>query len=937
MSGSTRERMGRGEWRAVARLARRTARREWRRTTLVAALVAVPVMVGIVTAGLVRANDLTPEEQVAGRFGQAALLVSFFPGEAPTGEAADAQGRGTHEPVWPEGVEVVDEALRTTVGPDQVLQVRTGWGPIGVGTYGEITDLDLTHPLAEGRLVLMDGRAPRAPDEVALAAPLMADLEVSLGETVAWRDGTTVTVVGEVLDPTNVRDPVAVAHPDRLDAMADTATSPYVDDHYVEAPEWFVGQVDDPAQLLDDVESRVAAASPTDLQVHGPAGAPRGEQAMMVEEEALAEAQPTTPPSIGMETRAQQLAGARSMAPSGMQRAFTPQVVATLVAAVLLAEVALIAGAAYATGARRRLRELGLLGANGATTGHVRSAVVGEATVTGLVGALVGVISGLLALGFGRPVLQRFVAPQITRLELSATDLVGPAIVAVIAVSVAAWLPARTAARVPTTTALEGRMPLSTPRRWIVPAGVVLAGFGALLLLVGMLAGGSVGGVTAAGGVLFAIGGTAMLTVPIIAGVGRLADRFPATLRLVLRDSARQRTRAAAASASAMVVLIAPVLIATLTTTMEQQQLVRGLPEPATHVHAAPLERQLAQDGPAAPGESAADGDAVASEDMREESLAAIRSALPGAAQADVTFLDERATVPPAAGFAAGEVVPQIQDEYAPGMEPSAEAQFWQAYGEDASTHVALATPDLLEVLDDPAVTAAVEERGAVVLGLGTRSTTVEVAGTEVAAAEVPAAVLRYGFPRVLVSQAVADDLELEVAGVGDLFVADDPVTDETRRSLYRTATGVDITVGAGTGQTATVRWAAVAATLVVALVILALVTMLAATESDHDLRTMVAVGAAPRMRRRFLGLQAGLHALVGAVLAVPLAIALAFAAARADNYVPRGVFGAVVPGSMWLDWSAMGAVLLGVPAVIGVVIALMVRSAPTVPPRRLG
>lgn len=66
---------------------------------------------------------------------------------------------------------------------------------------------------------------------------------------------------------------------------------------------------------------------------------------------------------------------------------------------------------------------------------------------------------------------------------------------------------------------------------------------------------------------------------------------------------------------------------------------------------------------------------------------------------------------------------------------------------------------------------------------------------------------------------------------------------------------------------------------------------MLATTESDHDLRTMVAVGAAPRRRRRFLGLQAGLHALVGAVLAVPLALA----------------DGAAAPARLTADWWLSG------------------------------
>src|SRR5690606_30511799 len=54
-----------------------------------------------------------------------------------------------------------------------------------------------------------------------------------------------------------------------------------------------------------------------------------------------------------------------------------PPVVSSAVAAGRLAEVAFIAGAAFATGIRRRLREIGLIGANGADDSHVKAVVLG--------------------------------------------------------------------------------------------------------------------------------------------------------------------------------------------------------------------------------------------------------------------------------------------------------------------------------------------------------------------------------------------------------------------------------------------------------------------------------------------------------------------------------------------------------------------------------
>ena len=900
--------------RAVARLARRTARREWRRTTLVAALVAVPVMAGIVVAGIVRANELTATESVVSRMGTADVTVALH--------SSAAFRLGFDDPdVATMGRLVEEVEADHTVAYHEHADFPNANHPLL--RSAAVTDLPLDDPVTEDMFAVLEGRAPRADDEIAVSEPLLDRHDLAVGDTVDFGRVGTATVVGEVVDPTHVRTPTVVVRPALLDRLVDTYAG-----HGV--PRWLVAGVASPRTVMRELSSGYDEATGlADAQGRSQQGRLDGH----VGGAAMATPAPTGPmpayPDIS--TRADQLRAANLRTTA--DRVMTPQVIATLVTAVLLAEVALIAGAAYATGARRRLRELGLLGANGATTGHVRAAVVGEATVTGMVGGIVGVAAGVAALGFSRPVLQRFVNPLITRLELSATDLVGPAVVAVGAVSVAAWLPARTAARVPTTTALEGRMPLSAPRRWVVPVGIGLAGFGALLLTVGILASGPLGGTMAAVGVLLAIGGTALLTVPVIAGIGRLADRFPATLRLVLRDSGRQRTRAAAASASAMVVLIAPVLIATFSMSMQQQALVRGLPAPDDQVLLGPAEAQQARFG-----SPAYDGPEPESVD-RTATVEAIAAILPDADRADVEYLDARATVAADPRFDVDPPHTPADDPIVTGPQPpNPEAEFWTSYG-GRQTHVATATAGLLDVLELPAATQAIADDQLVVLGLADRETTVTLDGQQLPALEVPARVLQGRFPRVLVPPERVAPLGLDVAGTGDLFVTADPITEAQRRTLYETVNIGEISIGqVGPGNGAWVRWAAIGATLLVALVILALVTMLSATESDHDLRTMVAVGAAPRMRRRFLGLQSGVHALVGAVLAVPLAIALAWAASRAEaDYLNQGAFGAVPAQAMWLDWTAIGVVLVGVPAVIGVVIALLVRSAPTVPPRRLG
>jgi putative ABC transport system permease protein len=899
----------------VTRLARRTARREWRRTTLVAALVMVPVMVGVVVAGLVRANDVTPVERVTAELGAADLGVELHPS-------------------GPEPLTVDDTDLATMAGlvdevdADRSLPYRTsGWYQTGAELLdgARVTDLPLDDPLADGMYQVMAGRAPQAVDEIALSEELLEHHTLSLGDTIELDGAGELTIVGAFIEPTNVRTRVAAVMPAALDRL--------LDGYEVDAvPQWLLGGLADSGAAEQDLYAAYDQA--TGLSEAQERVVARDEMQEAGVEVAATPESETLPAQPSLASRAN-LLRTYEMSPTGLDRMMTPQVIATLVAAVLLAEVALIAGAAYATGARRRLRELGLLGANGATTAHVRGAVVGEATVTGIVGAVAGIGAGLALLRFGRPLMQRFLAPLLTRLELSTTDLLGPAVVAILAVTIAAWLPARTAARVPTTTALEGRMPLSAPKRWIVPAGTGLAGFGALLLLAGILAAGSVGGVVAAMGVLLAIAGTALLTVPMIAGIGRIADRFPATLRLVLRDSGRQRTRAAAASASAMVVLIAPVLIATISLSMQHRDLVHGLPAADNHVLLPPTEQMLAGTDPAT-----VDLDAIAAD--RDASLAAIAAVLPDAARADVRILDERASVAPDPRFTTSPPEehedPAAAGELGPDQQRNAEEELW--YGWDQTdTNLAEATDGLLAALGDPAITRAVDDGQLVVLGLEARDTTVTIAGQQRPAVEVPAHVLRRGFPRVLVPPASTAELGLEVAGTADLFVTPEPITGAKRDALYQTVNTGDLPIGTvGPGNGPWLRWTAVAATLAIALMILALVTMLSATESDHDLRTMVAVGAPPRMRRRFLGLQSAIHALVGAILAVPLAIALAWAASRAEaDFVTQGLFGAVSARAMWLDWPTIAAVLLGVPLAIGLAIALVVRSAATVPPHRTG
>ncbi len=156
----------------------------------------------------------------------------------------------------------------------------------------------------------------------------------------------------------------------------------------------------------------------------------------------------------------------------------------------LVAAVALFAGAflifnTLSMTVVERVRELGLLRAAGATRGQLTAFILVQATVIGLLGALLGIgLGGLIATAMsgwvgtvGDVVLDR---PSFT-----VGDVVGAVIIGLVVTLAAAIEPARRAGRIPPVEALKARLDLPTARRarlrWLV---AVFATVGVLGLLI---------------------------------------------------------------------------------------------------------------------------------------------------------------------------------------------------------------------------------------------------------------------------------------------------------------------------------------------------------------------------------------------------------------------------------------------------------------------
>ncbi|KDN83723.1 triacylglycerol lipase [Kitasatospora cheerisanensis KCTC 2395] len=222
-------------------------------------------------------------------------------------------------------------------------------------------------------------------------------------------------------------------------------------------------------------------------------------------------------------------------------------------AAMALLEVALLAGPAFAVGARRARRQLALLGAVGGRPGHVRAVVLGGGLVLGAAGAALGAALGAGLVAVLRTPIEEWGGSRFGQLTLRPSDLAAILAVGVVTALLAALLPALQAGRREVLDGLTDRDPVRRSGRWTpllglaaVLAGAALALYGAVLAPTGgmpVLAGLSTRTLSVLTGATLAELGLLLFTPALLALLGRLARLLPVGPRLALRDAARHRSR----------------------------------------------------------------------------------------------------------------------------------------------------------------------------------------------------------------------------------------------------------------------------------------------------------------------------------------------------------------------------------------------------------
>jgi putative ABC transport system permease protein len=565
------------------------------------------------------------------------------------------------------------------------------------------------------------------------------------------------------------------------------------------------------------------------------------------------------------------------------------------VATVFLLLATLVAAAGFAVIAQRRLRQLGMLAAIGATEKHLRLVLLSNGAVVGAIGALIGTVAGLALWLAVAPTLEPAVDHRIDRLSLPWTLLAMVVLVAVLGATTAAWWPGRAVARVPVTLALSARPPRPKPAHHsaILAALLLAAGIASLvlsdrsrdpLIIVGILA-------TIVGTLLLG-----PLAIRLFAGPAR---HTPIAARLALRDLARYQARSGAALAAITLVLGIAAAVVVVAAAEEKRadskppnlsdrqiRVYTGAtadPEGVTPQPPAELERMAAR-----VRQLAADLDGAAVIPLRKASRPGVR---PG-----TTNTGERVL---ATEFLARKIDdPKNERWNQRGISCGGERQSPSCYVTESRLYVA--TPAVLRYLGiDPAAvdssTDFLADRAVRTDELVIPHITTEGARVgEDAITNVRRIDSRKLFGSSSGEAGLAPDSFITLDGLrrrgwkqtpsGWLVESSRPLTSEQVAEARDFAADAGLTIETRReSSSATPIAIATAAGALLALAILAMTVGLIRSESAGDLRTLTATGATSRIRRTLTAATAGSLALLGALLGVAGAY-LALAATYLDD-----------------------------------------------------
>ncbi|WP_037607898.1 FtsX-like permease family protein [Streptacidiphilus rugosus] len=937
--------MSLGSWRVALRLARRDALRARGRSLLVIAMVALPVA-GVSAADIVARSSAPTVAQREDRAlgGAQASIAPVTPGrplaqtpdDTTSGDLSDGAASPAPAPTaGPASVPTDPVALLRSVLPagarliphdSTARQATTASGQDTVTLEG----LPLGDPVSRGITTLVRGRVPGAADETVATSAFLRDSGLSVGSVTrllapggasgtgaqGGSGGTPLRIVGEVEYPGDLRRSALVVSPSAFAALSvasGTEGAPDVDTVYLVtlpggAPfTW--AEVMRANRAGFTVNSRAVQLSPPpDSEVPFYRATPRGD-----------------------------------FVTTGGGAATT----AELVVAMALAEIVLLAGPAFAVGARRSRRQLGLLAAAGGSRAHVRRVVLAGGAVLGAVGAVTGLLVATVAVALARGPIEEHTGARFVGIVLRPLDLAGIVLIGLATGLLAAMAPAIQAGRQAVVAALTGQTGTRPPAVWITVVGALAATGGVVLALLSSARLDASDGI-AAGSVVAELG--LVLCTPFLVGqFGRIGRWLPPGPRLALRDATRHRGRTAPAVSAVMAAVAGAVAMLVYATSLDAQ--ARSDYTPSMPRGGVELLDPDSQDfGTLARQAAAVEGAIPGLGTRAQERRLGFGADCGQRATARLQQCGNvELTVPPAQRCPTGGAAATdprcrpVRMSRAGRPLVEGDAATLRAFTGSRDPAAVRALAEGRVVVTDPRLL----DHGQVTLSV-TLMPLVGATGQDVVpdAKEVrlPGVAVRVPVDGV---QAVVPDAAVRSAGLtayplGFAWLPDHvPSAAERQRAAagvghFTQSASLTVERGFQPQYSALVLGLLGSATLV-AVAAAGIATGLAAADAQGDLATLAAVGAAPSLRRRLSGFQCAVIAAMGALLGltgiVPAAAVWQNRATvtSSEGGVLMGSGGLPVPpdasGPLAVPWMPLALLVIGLPLLAWVSAALVTRS----------
>jgi putative ABC transport system permease protein len=899
--------MSASTWRAVLRMARRDAWRHKGRSLLVLTLIGLPVLVlGVADIGY-RTWQLTPTEKLDRQIGAADIALQWNGGVVAQNPGGWLSGYGSHggssgesptsaqvAALLPAGSRVIEE-----VAGSGTVRFRTAAGIAESGAFG----LDYTDPIARGLVHQVSGRAPEGAHEIVLTTALAASTGLRVGDAMHLIAGSTpLTIVGTVRDASYRDDRYIYGQPAALAALSGNPNDPAAAGsvtwlaHTPQAIPW---------SRVRQLNTRGYVVVSRQAYLHPPPKSQISRQALVY--------------AAGPNTRT--------------------ITVLVLVAGMALLEVVLLAGPAFAVGARRRRRDLALVAAIGGRRRDLRNVVLASGVVLGVAAGVASVLAAIGLAAAGMPVLEDRVSKIPGPFDVHPLDLGVLAAVGLITAVAAAIFPARNAARTDVVAALAGRRgDLRTQRRFPI-VGAIVAALGAAVALVGAT-GSNSATIILVGVVLIELG--LIACTPTLLGLtSRLGAVLPLAPRLALRDAGRNRSAAAPAVAAVMASVIGAVaLVVALSSSNDQNRrnYQPSLPSGAAYTI---LPSDLVR------SQEVAAVQAAMNRSLPTSSIALIRGPVQGcpATAATCAYVGISVDHPVPAGGNSGsqQASAVVLTGALPPVVVDDGSGVAALYGRAEPAAVAALRAGRA-VVDTPSVLR--NGQATIVMNTETvNQTTHTSTGPTTRKMAVPAVAVAPAnndpAPQLILPPSLADQLRVPI-GVQGVYARD--TTTPTDHQVQATSAALnnidpDAYLIVERGYHDKNHWlslAALCAAATIAIGAAMIATALANVDGRADLVTLGAVGASPRTRRVLsmsrAGVIAGIGSAVGLVagFVAPAAWVLAVHRQPAPSYSaqleaefgpPPAVLHLVVP------WPTVAALLVGIPLVAALVAGATSRS----------